>query len=777
MKTKIMLLSVLFCLLAASIGIASPITGKHTFTVGEEAFLLDGKPFVIRCAEMHFARIPRAYWRHRLQMVRGCGFNAVCAYVFWNYHERVRGQFDFTGNRDVAAFCRLAQEEGLWVVFRPGPYVCAEWEFGGLPWWLLKEEGIKFRSSDPKYLKPACAYLTAVGKQVADCQVTRGGNILMVQVENEYGAWGDDKEGMRAQYEAIKAAGFDIPAFSCNAMYHLGRGAIPGLLEIVNFGSKPKEAFDALRRYRPKGPLMCGEYYPAWFDSWGEPHNTKSADNMLKDLEYMLQVKASFSVYMAHGGTTFGWWTGGNAPFRPQVSSYDYDAPVSEAGWQHPTKYEATKNLFAKYLNEGETILPPPPRNPVQKGSVKVSPQIASLREAAIKPIESVEPQTFEAVDLGYGFAVYTAQIPAGVGGEMAADVRDLGAVLIDGERIGYFDRRYPKETLTIPSSPRDRVLEIIVEPMGRYNFGQIMYDSQKGIKGSVKIGNTVIKNWKMLRFNLDGDSMTKLTYHAAPKKGEAIAPGSFYRYLVKMEAKDTFLDVRDWTRGQVCVNGNWIGRYWAIGPTQTMYIPGCWLKDGENEIIFWDSVGRASAPETLAWRETPILDQLRPENDYMTPRLRQKLAEPLNNPTQSGEFADDTTRKDVRFKTPVKGRYFVFQSLSAWGDQPHAACAEIDLVNEKGENIPHTKWTIVACSSEERTAHDWSAENTIDGQTANMWCTEKNGTEKQHYFVIDLGRTETIGGFNFTPRQSNGPGFVRAYNVFVRPFVRTESR
>ncbi len=752
-----------------------PTTGRHTFTIGDEAFLLDGKPFVIRCGEMHFARIPRPYWRHRLQMIRACGFNAVCAYMFWNNHERVRGQYDFTGDKDVAAFCRLAQEEGLWVVLRPGPYTCAEWDFGGMPWWLLKHDGIKLRSCDPRYLKPACAYLMEVGKVLRDCQVTRGGNILMVQVENEYGSYGNDAAFMRAQYEAVRAAGFDVPTFACNGATLLQNGDIPELFSVANFGSNPAEQLGILRKFRAKGPLMCGEYYPAWFDNWGEVHNVKDAAAILHDLEWMLKTNASFSVYMAHGGTTFAWWSGCNAPFRPQVSSYDYDAPISEAGWAHPTKFNALRALFAKYLNPGETLPKAPAAYPVQKGSAEARPQVASIRAAAIAPLATKEPLTFEKADLGYGFAVYSTTIPAGMGGELRADVRDLGAVLVDGETMGYFDRRYRASPVKIPFADRARRLDIIVEPLGRYNFGHIMHDAMKGIVGSVTLRGTKLTDWKMVRFNLAGDAMKHLTFGDLPAKATACAPGMFYRYRVKMEAKDTFLDMRAWKRGMVSVNGKWIGRYWSIGPTQTMHIPGCWLKDGENEIVVWDVVGVKEVPTTLTWRDQPILAEMRPETDYMTFQPRAKLAKPLANPVKEGEFANSAVRQDVRFEKPVTGRYFALEALDAWDGREFAACSELDLVDAKGQNIPHTLWSIAACSSEERRGEDGSADNLVDGQSANNhWHSEwhRAAPKPPHYFVIDLGKTETIGGFNFMPRQSHGAGRVRHYRTFVLPSV-----
>lgn len=770
MKKTLLLLA--GALMSAS-ALSEPITGKHTFAVGDEAFLLDGKPYVIRCGEMHFARIPRPYWRHRLQMVKACGFNAVCAYMFWNYHEPVRGRYEFTGEKDVSAFCRIAQEEGLWVVLRPGPYTCAEWEFGGLPWWLLKDDGVKLRTSDERYLKPACQYLAQVGKTLAANQVTRGGNILMVQVENEYGFWGSDKDYMRRQYEAIRSSGFDVPAFCCNPMYNLANGLIPELLPVVNFGSNPQRAFAELRKVRAKGPLMCGEYYPAWFDSWGESHQVKGSAKCLADLEYMLQHKASFSVYMAHGGTTFGWWAGCNAPFRPQTSSYDYDAPVSEAGLPHPEKFAAMRGLFARYLNPGETIPEAPKPLPAQGATLAATPRKASLWNAAsMRQKPTANPLTFEKANLGYGYAVYRAKIPAGLGGDLKADVRDLGVVRVAGKDVGFFDRRYPKLPLRIPAADKARELEILVEPMGRYNFGPIMHESMKGLVGEVTLGGKPLHGWMMARISLNKETEPFGAFEAVDAEQES---GAVYRYEVNLKAADTYLDMRDWKRGQVRVNGHWIGRYWSIGPTQTMYVPGCWLRDGKNEILVVDAVGVKPATE-LRFLESPILGEMRPETDYFAFQPRPKLAEPLKAPVHVGEFANDSKRQDVRFAKPVRGRFFALESLDAWDGREYAACGEIDLVDGSGKDIPHSKWTIAACDSEERKAEDGSAENLVDGQTANFWHTEwkARSPNHPHYFVIDLGKVETVGGMNFTPRQSNGAGRIRRYRAYVLPSVKT---
>lgn len=738
-----------------------------TFEIGENDFLLDGKPFVIRCAEMHFARVPKAYWRHRIQMVKAGGFNVICAYMFWNFHEPREGQFRFDGDRDVAEFCRIAQEEGMWVILRPGPYSCAEWEFGGLPWWLLKNEGIKLRSRDPRFLAPVRNYLKEVGRRLKANQITHGGNILMVQGENEYGFWGDDCEYMRTIHDTLREAGFDVPLFSCNPAYNLKKGRIPELYPVVNFGANPVNAFEKLREVLPTGPMMCGEFYPAWFDSWGEKHHVKSLSECINTLSWMLERHYSFSVYMAHGGTSFGWWAGCNAPFRPQTSSYDYEAPVSEAGWT-TEKFFAMRDLFARHLNEGESIPSAPPPYPVQEKTVKAKPQAASFADANLRTVASQSPKTFEQLDFGYGYAVYRTKVPAGWGGDMTADVRDLGVVRIDGETVGFFDRRHPKASVKIKPSDEERELEIFVEQMGRYNFGQIMHESQKGIIGEVKLGGKTLKDWTIKFFSLEDDNLGVFAFGG---EQSGVNGPCALKYEIDLEAKDTFLDMRDFKRGMVAVNGRWIGRYWSIGPTQTMYVPGCWLKDGKNEIVVIDDIGIAP-PEELRFLSRPILGMNRPETDYWRASERKKLQAPLPSAdiVNEGRFANTRAAQTIMFEKPRKGRYFTLEMLDSADGKQFAAGSELDLFDAQGRNIPHSKWTVAAVSSEERQGEDGSAENLVDGQTANHWHSEWYRRQRgyPHYVTLDLGGECEVGGMKWTPRQSDGPGRVSAYRAFV---------
>lgn len=759
---------VMACVLGC--GAAASGQATHRFAIGDEDFLLDGRRLQIRCGEIHSARVPREYWEHRLKLCKAMGLNTVCAYLFWNYHEWEQGRYDWSGQADAAEFCRLAQQEGLWVILRPGPYACAEWEGGGLPWWLLKNESIQMRSRDPDFIVAGRAWLKEVGRVLGPMQVTRGGPILMVQVENEYGFYGDDAEYMGEIRQALLDAGFDVPLFACNPPYALRKGLRADLFNVVNFGKDPAEGFKALRQIQPKGPLMCGEFYPGWFDTWGFPHHLGNTSQYLADLDYMLKNNASFSIYMAHGGTTFGLWSGADRPFKPDTSSYDYDAPISEAGWIGE-KFQLTRDLMAKYLLPGETIAEPPAANPVTTIARFELGESAGIFDNLPSPIEDKSPRNMEAYDQGRGCILYRTTLVAGPAAQLIAkEARDFAWVFLDGKLVGTMDRRSRQYRVQIPERQAVAQLDILIEAMGHVNFGPEVHD-RKGLYTPVIVkamdaAAVEPGPWQVYRLPLDDAMLASLRWKPSEAAGPAFWRGTFE----VAKPADVFLDVRTWGKGVLWVNGRCMGRFWNIGPTQTMYVPGPWLKSGRNEVIVLDLLGPKEP--TLAGLEKPILDQLRPELDFVKKVQPSVLAIEGVKPVHVGAFAAGAAAQEVRFAKPVQGRQFCLETLNAIDGKPYAAVAELSLLDGDGAPIPHTIWTIAYVDSEERISEDGSALNAINGQTADFWHTEWSQAQPAHphHLVIDLGQTVTISGLRYTPRAGNSTvgGRIKDYRIYV---------
>jgi len=760
--------SIFFSLLATALlwkaSATEAETSTHTFALGTNDFLLDGQRLQIRCGEVHAARVPREYWRQRLKMCKAMGLNTVCAYLFWNLHEPRPGEFNWSDQADDVEFCKIAQEEGLWVILRPGPYSCAEWEMGGTPWWLLKNADIKLRSRDPRYLAAARNYLLEVGRKMGPMQITHGGAILMVQVENEYAFYGNDSEYMGAIRQDLIDAGFNVPLFACNSPSIATNGFRADLFQAGNFGSDPAGNFKKLRELQPVGPLICSEFYPGWFDTWGQPHHYGNTDRYLTDLKTMLDMDASFSIYMAHGGTTFGLWSGCDSPFKPDTSSYDYDAPISEAGWT-TAKFFKTRALLTQYLLPGETVPEPPAKNPTMTLAPVTLAETAPLLQNLPKAISDDQPQNMEAYDQGYGCILYRTTIPAGPAATLeAATVHDFGFVFVDGKRAGIFDRRSGNFRLSLPERSQAARLDILVEPMGRVNFGEGMVD-RKGLIAPVKLNTAVLSDWKIYRLPLDRKMLGKLKWKHQPATGPAFWRGTF----TLEEPGDTFLDLHNWGKGDLWVNGHCLGRYWNIGPTQTAYLPGCWLHAGQNEIVILDLLGPTQP--VVAGLDQPVLDELRPELDFAKahrPNVRLHLDGVV--PAIKGSFASGADPQTVKLDAPVSGRFFCLKSLNAHDGKPYAAVAELDLLDTAGNIIPHDGWTIAYVDSEERNGEDGSAENAIDGQTANFWHTEwkNNSPDHPHYLILNLGQTREISGFRYVPRQSPGAGRIKDYEVII---------
>ncbi len=750
---------------------------KHDFAAGKGTFLLDGKPFVVKAAEIHYSRIPAEYWEHRIQMCRALGMNTICIYAFWNIHEQKPGQFDFKGQNDIAAFCRLAQKNGMYIILRPGPYVCSEWEMGGLPWWLLKKEDIQLRTNDPYFLERTKLFMTEIGKQLADLQVSRGGNIIMVQVENEYGAYAVDKPYIANIRDMVKEAGFtDVPLFQCDWSSTFQLNGLDDLIWTINFGTGADidAQFKKLKEARPDAPLMCSEFWSGWFDHWGRKHETRDAGIMVSGIQDMLDRNISFSLYMAHGGTTFGHWGGANSPsYSAMCSSYDYDAPISEAGWATP-KYYKLRELLLQYADSGQVIPEVPSAYPLITIPEFELSEVTPLFENLPEPKLSEEIKPMEQFDQGWGTILYRTVLPEVKEGTtlLIDEVHDWAQVFANGKLLGRLDRRRGENTLIFPDLAKGTQLDILVEAMGRVNFDVAIHD-RKGITDRVELRSeterTELKNWQVYNFPTDY-SFVKDQKYAVGKKVDAPA---YYRATFNLDkVGDVFLDMQTWGKGMVWVNGKAIGRFWKIGPQQTLYMPGCWLKKGENEIIVLDLLGPDRA--VVKGVDKPILDMLRAE----VPAIHRLEGQTLNlkgeKPIASGSLKRESGWQEVRFGKSSKGRYFCLEALSAQDGEKVASLAEFYLLDESGKPLPRLKWKIAYADSESSRWGNYTADKIFDLQESTYWSTLDHDAYP-HQVVIDLGEEQTISGFRYLPRVEEGcPGMIKDYKVFVKvtPFA-----
>jgi beta-galactosidase len=583
---------------------------RHDFALGDSIFLLDGKPFQMISGEMHYPRIPREAWRARMKMAKAMGLNTIGTYVFWNLHEPQKGKFDFTGNNDVAEFVKIAKEEGLWVILRPSPYICAEWEFGGYPYWLQNEKGLVVRSTETQYLKEYEAYIKEIGRQLAPLQVNHGGNILMVQIENEYGSYGSDKEYLAINQKLFKEAGFDGLLYTCDPAADLVKGHLPGLLPAVNGIDNPAQVKKIIREnHGGKGPFYIAEWYPAWFDWWGAPHHTIPAEKYVGPLDSVLSAGISINMYMFHGGTTRGFMNGANykdiSPYEPQTSSYDYDAPLDEAGNATP-KFMAFRKVIEKHLPVGVHLPPVPAVKPViEISNIRFTQQTAVLNNLP-SPVLNLTPLTFEDLKQDYGYVLYRTTINGGKSGLLQLkELRDYAVVMINGKIASTLDRRLTQDSLQITLPAGKVTLDILVENMGRVNFGKYLLQNRKGITQKVIFAGNEVQHWQMygLPFNNIGSVVYKRS--TLDQNTPVVKKGTF----TLQKRGDTYLDMSQWGKGVVWVNGHNLGRYWSIGPQQTLYLPAEWLKKGNNEIVVLELLKPAQT--RLSAIEKPILDKL----------------------------------------------------------------------------------------------------------------------------------------------------------------------
>ena len=590
MLRRILLISLSVILITVS-GFSQKAKAKQTFALGTTEFMLDGNPFQIISGELHPSRIPADYWRHRIQMAKAMGCNTISVYIMWNYHEQEEGVFDFeTGNRNLAQFFNLVQEEGLWLIVRPGPYVCAEWELGGIPPYLLRIPDIKLRCMDPRYMAAAERYIAKLAEVVKPFQVTSGGPLLMLQIENEYGSFGNDRNYLARLKEVWTANGIDVPFFTGDGptTNMLEAGTLPGCAVGLDSGSRP-EHFELAAKMNPGVPVFSSETYPGWLTHWGEEWARPDTTSLLKEVKFLMDNKKSFNFYVIHGGTNFGYTAGANSGgkgYEPDVTSYDYDAPIDEQG-RPRAKYFALRNLIGSYLPKGKKLPPvPEPIPSYEIPSIGLT-VFSSVWDNLHPAVSSVQPKPFEAYGQDYGFILYTTELIGHKKGKLTVtDLHDYATVFLNGEFIGTLDRREGINTIDIPESKAERpLLEILVEGMGRINFAQNLID-RKGITDRVTLNGMTLMNWKVYNLPMDDKFIYDLrSSNRTPGKRGIFFKGNFFLTA----PGDTFLDLSNFQKGVIWVNGHNLGRYWKIGPQKRFYCPASFLRKGNNEMIVLD--------------------------------------------------------------------------------------------------------------------------------------------------------------------------------------------
>ncbi|AZN43533.1 glycoside hydrolase family 35 protein [Paenibacillus albus] len=565
-------------------------------TTNNQSFLLDGEPFRILAGAIHYFRVVPEYWRDRLWKLREGGFNTVETYVAWNMHEPVEGRFNFEGIADLTRFIEIAGELGLHVIVRPSPYICAEWEFGGLPAWLLADPGMRLRCLHQPFLDKVDAYYDVLLPKLVPLLATNGGPIIAMQIENEYGSYGNDKAYLAYLEKSMKVRGIDVLLFTSDGPgdFYLQGGMMDGVLATVNFGSRSEEAFAKLGEYQQDKPMMCMEFWNGWFDHWGEQHHTRDSDDAAAVLDEMLAAGASVNAYMYHGGTNFGFYNGanyGNEQHQPTITSYDYDVAISESG-DLTEKFYKYREVISKYMQLKPLNLPEPIKKKAY-GSVTMTGYAAlfdSLDKLSV-PVIRTCPETMEQLGQDYGFILYSTQVI----GPLAAtrlnlqDVHDRALVFLNGEYKGTIERNNKAHDVLLEIPAGGATLDILVENMGRINYGPYLKDS-KGITEGVRLGPQFLYHWTIRSLPLN--PLSELVYQSEPATPTQEQP-TFYRGQFQVdELADTFLELQGWTKGVVFVNGFNLGRYWEIGPQGTLYIPAPLLREGSNELIIFELHG-----------------------------------------------------------------------------------------------------------------------------------------------------------------------------------------
>jgi beta-galactosidase len=583
----------------------------RSFAIGESDFLLDGEPFRVLAGALHYFRVHPDLWADRIRKARQMGLNTIETYVPWNEHSPQRGVFDTADGLDLARFLDLVAAEGLLAIVRPGPYICAEWDNGGLPAWLFSDPEVGVRRNEPRYMAAIAEYFDALLPIVAERQIDRGGPVVLVQIENEYGAYGDDKDYLRALVELTRAGGITVPLTTIDQPTDqmLDDGGLPELHKTGSFGSRATERLATLRAHQSTGPLMCAEFWNGWFDYWGAHHHTTSAQQAAAELDELLASGASVNLYMLHGGTNFGFSNGANdkGVYQPTTTSYDYDAPLTESGEPGP-KYWAFRDVIAKYSTPGRTPEPgvadvpvASPPAPAFEVALDRSVTLAALTASSSSSLGTWARYdhlpTLDELAHYRGFALYRATAPRG--GVLAfGEVRDRAQVFLDGAPVGVLSRDHHDSALVLPAGG---VLTILVEDQGRVNYGQRIGE-HKGLIGPALLDGSPIDDWEVLplRFDdlsalYDGVGEPRAASAAVAGTSRGIAGPAFASCGFEVdEPADLFLSTANWGKGNAFVNGFNLGRYWSRGPATTLYVPGPLLRTGRNELVVFETIAIA---------------------------------------------------------------------------------------------------------------------------------------------------------------------------------------
>lgn len=578
-------------------------------------FYLDGQPFQIISGTIHYFRVVPEYWEDRLRKLKECGMNAVETYTCWNLHERKEGVFDFSGGLNLAQYLETAKRLGLFVILRPGPYICAEWDMGGLPSWLMAVPGMKLRCYHEGFLEKVRNYLKELFNQIRPYLSENGGPVIAVQVENEYGSYGNDHRYMEAVRDIILENDVKSLLFTSDGpgYFMLNGGELKDTLATVNFGSNPKGNFELLKRFRPEQPMMCMEYWNGWFDHWYEKHHTRASGDTADVMEEMLRMGASVNMYMFHGGTNFGLLNGANYEngLQPTVTSYDYNCPLSECG-DLTEKYHAIREMIQKYTGKVTELTV---KNSVKQayGKVKLTKSAClwdNLKTVSEEVVSTSYPQSFEEIGLDFGFVLYVTKLKG------PFETLELS---IDGlcDRALIFWRKEGKtpELLGIKENTGKRddkvniglkfdetaELMILVENMGRVNYGGHILDG-KGILRGVRIANQYLFGWDM--YPMSCEKINGLNF-AEVAEGTTKCPAFFKGTFEVEETNDTFVRLDGFVKGIVYINGFCLGRYWnTAGPQKTLYLPAPLLKNGTNEIVVFELEATDTLEITLTDRE-----------------------------------------------------------------------------------------------------------------------------------------------------------------------------